>query len=199
MAVLVSCQGASLNIRFVSAEGPWGGVDRVPFQSTALHHCFGAEMEWMRMDGEVAVTGTKENIFYCEKMTEKLLKNKKATCLSSSYRLETDDQIELHINSHFMPHAGNQFSLDTQFFFLPLYHPLPFFLHRGISGEGNLLHVMSAVHLTLHLHTTHSGFLQRTFRSSVEERALSHVSAAKEILRLNRFTKTGLNESVNKM
>lgn len=153
MAVLVSCQGASLNIRFVSAEGPWGGVDRVPFQSTALHHCFGAEMEWMRMDGEVAVTGTKENIFYCEKMTEKLLKNKKATCLSSSYRLETDDQIELHINSHFMPHAGNQFSLDTQFFFLPLYHPLPFFLHRGISGEGNLLHVMSAVHLTLHLHT----------------------------------------------
>lgn len=138
MAVLVSCQGASLNIRFVSAEGPWGGVDRVPFQSTALHHCFGAEMEWMRMDGEVAVTGTKENIFYCEKMTEKLLKNKKATCLSSSYRLETDDQIELHINSHFMPHAGNQFSLDTQFFFFPSIIPSPFsfteaFRVRGIS------------------------------------------------------------------
>lgn len=41
--VLVSCQGASRNIRLVSVEGPLVETLLVPFQSTVLLHCLGPE------------------------------------------------------------------------------------------------------------------------------------------------------------
>ena len=84
-AVLVSCQGAILNIRFVSVEGPWVELVHAPFQSTAFHHCFGTEAGQLRIAGEVSAGEGKEN--------------KKATCFSGSYRIGTDG---IHQNSHFL-------------------------------------------------------------------------------------------------
>lgn len=60
--VLVSCQGAILNTRFVSVEGAWGGLVRVPFQSTALHHCLGIEAEQLQLAGAESGWDIKENI-----------------------------------------------------------------------------------------------------------------------------------------
>ena len=75
-----------------------------------------------------------------------------------SYRIATDDKIELHKNSQFMPHAGNQhalqFSPNTRSFSAAKFSdPLPSFLCKGFLGGENPLNDMSAVHLTLHLLT----------------------------------------------
>ena len=62
----------------------------------------------------------------------------------SSCRIATDDQIQLHKNSQFMPHAGNQhtfqFSPDTRSFSAAKFsHPLPSFLRKGFLGGENPL------------------------------------------------------------